>query len=110
MHDPNAAWMVIPCDLPFLGRSELELLISERDQDKFATAFLNNETGFPEPLVSIWEPKMYQNLLTYLGMGFSCPRKVLINSDVHLIEIEKQGFLRNVNTPEELEQARREIV
>lgn len=102
--DPNAAWIIAPCDLPLLEEDQLEILINNRNPFKFGTAFLNNETGFPEPLISIWEPKMYQHMLAFLAQGYSCPRKVLINSDVKLVEIEDQTFMTNVNTPEEFKE------
>ncbi|GLR16084.1 NTP transferase domain-containing protein [Portibacter lacus] len=103
MTDPNAAWIVLPCDLPLLEQSHIKTLTSKRNPHLYATAFLNNHTQFPEPLISIWEPKMYQRMLGFLTQGYSCPRKVLINSEVELIEIENQDFMTNVNTPEELE-------
>ncbi len=107
--DPDAAWLVVPCDLPLLGEEELEKLIMHRNPFKNGTAYLNNETGFPEPLISIWEPKMYKQMLHFLTQGFSCPRKVLINSDVELIQVEDQTFMTNVNTPEELEKVQANI-
>ena len=66
-----------------------------------ATSFLNSSTGFPEPLITLWEPKAYPILLEYLSMGYSCPRKVLINSDVELVNLEDQSVLFNANTLDE---------
>lgn len=105
MSDPNTSWLVIPCDLPLLGKKELQRLINNRNPYRFATAYLNNHTGFPEPLISIWEPKMYQRMLHFLAQGYSCPRKVLINSDIQLIEEKNQIFMMNVNTPEDFDKA-----
>lgn len=103
MDAPDSAKLVVACDLPLLDKELLAELISARDPSKIATAFLNPETGFPDPLCTIWEPKSYTRLLTFLGRGHSCPRKVLINSDVHVIESQHAHKLRNMNTPEELE-------
>ncbi|WP_235296994.1 NTP transferase domain-containing protein [Portibacter marinus] len=105
MRDPNAAWLVVPCDLPLLEEKHLENLISCRNPFKQATTFLNAETQFPEPLISIWEPKMYLRMLQFLSLGYSCPRKILINSDVELIKVENQQFMMNVNTPDEQQKA-----
>ena len=63
---------------------------------------------FPEPLITIYEPKAYPILLQYLAQGYSCPRKMLINSDVEIVEIE-DDFIRNINTPEEFKAAKEEI-
>lgn len=105
MQAPNAAWLIVPCDLPLLQGEHIKKLTEKRNPHRFATAFLNSETNFPEPLISIWEPKMYQQLLSFLAQGYSCPRKVLINSEVELIEVADQAFMMNVNTPEQKETA-----
>lgn len=99
---PNAAWLVIACDLPLLDASTLQQLVQARQPSKIATAFKSPaQDGMPEPLIAIWEPKSYMVLLQFLAQGYSCPRKVLLNSDVHLIEPAKQEALTNVNSPEE---------
>ncbi len=99
--DPNAAWLVVACDLPFLGQDTLEYLLANRNPAKLATAFLNPATDFPDPLVTIWEPRAYPALFSFLAQGFSCPRKVLINSDIELLTIPSAEALRNVNTKAE---------
>ncbi|MCB9262246.1 MAG: NTP transferase domain-containing protein [Flavobacteriales bacterium] len=104
---PNAAWLVLACDLPFLDGETVELLIKNRSAKHVATAFKNEKTGFAEPLVAIWEPKAYQQLLHFLALGYSCPRKVLINTDTNLIACGNPEKLANVNTPEEFEAAKR---
>lgn len=103
--NPNAAWLVTACDQPFLTDKTLKFLISKRNPSKVATAFYNPETDFPEPLITIWEPKAYSHLLHFLSLGYSCPRKVLINTDIELVKLEDATVLKNVNTPEEYEEA-----
>jgi molybdenum cofactor guanylyltransferase len=106
-HDPNAAWLVLAIDLPNFGEAALTKLIDNRRPTAVATAYISPESGFPEPLASIWEPKSHLHLLQFLQQGYSCPRKVLINSgNTHLIEAENAMFLDNMNTPEDLEKAR----
>lgn len=109
MKAPDRAYLVVACDLPLLDQELLAELIAERDPSKYATAFLNPETGFPDPLCTIWEPKSYQRLLAFLGRGYSCPRKVLINSEVKLIESKQVHKLSNINTPEDLEALKNQI-
>ncbi|MEH0154241.1 NTP transferase domain-containing protein [Limibacter armeniacum] len=100
--DPNAAWLVVAVDLPLLSEKSLDYLVANRNPSKVATAFISPFNQFPEPLITVWEPKAYNEMLQFLGWGYSCPRKVLINSDIYVIEnpfIEEQT---NVNTPEEM--------
>jgi molybdopterin-guanine dinucleotide biosynthesis protein A len=86
----------------------IDLLLKNRNPSKAATTIKGKGKQFPEPLITIWEPKSYKLLLNYLSQGYSCPRKVLINSDVEIIEIEDE-FIRNINTPEEFKAAHKEI-
>lgn len=102
-HQPNAAWLVVACDLPLLDLETLDFLVKNRQPSAVATAFNSPVNQFPEPLISIWEPKSYPILLQFLAQGFSCPRKVLINSEVHLVDAPEGQKLMNVNRPEELE-------
>ena len=101
-HRPNAAWLVIACDLPLLDLETLDFLVKNRNPSAIATAFNSPVNEFPEPLISIWEPSSYPILLQFLAQGFSCPRKVLINSDVNLVDAPDGQKLMNVNRPEEL--------
>lgn len=99
--DPDAAWLVMAVDLPGMTTEGVYQLVNERDTRKYATAFHNEETDFPDPLCTIWEPRSYMRMLEFLSMGHSCPRKVLINSDIKVIEPVDPRILDNINTPEE---------
>ena len=98
---PETAFLVLACDLPLVNEEAIQYLISKRNPAKLATAFLNPQTGFADPLFTIWEPKSYMIQLQFLAQGYACPRKVLINSDVELLELPNENWLRNANTPEE---------
>lgn len=108
MQFPNNAFLVVATDLPFIDESVLIKLINKRNPSKIATAFIGTNSNFPEPLITIWEPKAYPVLLHFLSLGYSCPRKVLLNSDVELVEIDEQ-FIRNINTPEEYNEAKNQL-
>ena len=108
-HDPNAAWLVLACDLPFLTAEVLRTLVAGRQLGQLATAFQSPSNDFPEPLITIFEPRAYPELLRFLGLGYSCPRKMLINSDVAVLPTPGGNTLRNVNTPEERAAAEQEL-
>jgi len=101
--NPDAAWLVVACDLPLLSEPTLQHLIASRNAADIATAYKNSFDNFPEPLITIWEPKSYPVSLSFLSQGYSCPRKVLINSEITLLNAPNSDDLTNVNTPEELE-------
>ncbi|MEQ8518116.1 MAG: NTP transferase domain-containing protein [Cytophagales bacterium] len=104
MQDQNSAWLVLATDIPLLKKETIKHLVDNRNTSKYATCFHNPETDFPEPLITIWEPRSYPRLLNFLSLGYSCPRKALINSDVEELEISNKEHLFNANTPEEMEQ------
>ena len=106
--NPDFAWLVLATDLPFVNEEVIKLLLKHRNPSKVATAIKGKNSQFPEPLITIWEPKSYTLLLNYLAQGNSCPRKVLLNSDIEIIEID-DDFIRNINTPEEFKAAHKEI-
>lgn len=100
---PERAWLVVACDLPLLDAEALSYLLQARSPKHLATAYKSPGDGMPEPLIAIWEPKSYPALLSFLSQGYSCPRKVLLNSDAKLLEALHPEALLNVNTPEEFE-------
>jgi len=107
--DPNAAWFVLATDIPFVNDKIIQLLLKHRNSSKVATAIKGKGKEFVEPLITIYEPKAYPILLQYLAQGYSCPRKMLINSDVEIVEID-DDFIRNINTSQEYEDAKKEIL
>jgi molybdopterin-guanine dinucleotide biosynthesis protein A/molybdopterin converting factor small subunit len=98
---PEAAWLVIACDLPFLSDAAVEQLLKERDPSVLATAFRSAHDGLPEPLCAIWEPAAAAALSAYHGGGGHCPRKFLRRYPASLIEPRDSRALDNINTPEE---------
>lgn len=99
-YDPDAAWLVVACDMPLLDYSILQALLNNRDANQFATAAKGENNDFPEPLLTIYEPRSYRRLLNFLSLGYSCPRKMLINSPVTHVNCDIE-LITNANTPEE---------
>jgi len=104
---PDSAWLVVACDLPLLDANTLQYLVDNRDSSAIATAYQSETNEFPEPLITIWEPKSYPVLLSFLAQGYSCPRKVLINTQPKLLKAPYAAALTNINTPEDLEKVKR---
>jgi molybdenum cofactor guanylyltransferase len=102
---PDVAWLTIACDMPFLTKLSINQLVGSRNPSKLATAFFSPDNEFPEPLITIWEPKAYPKLLQMLAYGYDCPRKVLLNSDIQLVKNTQDKELQNINTVEQFEKA-----
>ncbi|QBA65610.1 molybdenum cofactor guanylyltransferase [Muriicola soli] len=99
---PDAAWLVLACDLPLINLETLESLIDARDSNKDATALATRASGLPEPLAAIWEVSGLKKAIEYLQTAASsCPRKFLLQADTQLIFPEKDEFLANANSMED---------
>jgi molybdopterin-guanine dinucleotide biosynthesis protein A len=107
--NPDRAWLTVACDLPYLSEATIKYLIEHRNPAKAATCFLDPAGEFPEPLITIWEPKAYHILLIFLSQGYTCPRKVLINSDIQILQAPDTSEFKNVNEPEQYQQALQDL-
>jgi molybdopterin-guanine dinucleotide biosynthesis protein A len=111
---PDAAWLVVACDLPHLDLPTLQHLIAHRDPSRSATVYRSTHggrhAGLPEPLCAIYEPRSAAALAAYLATGKTCPRKFLIQSDALLLEQPEPRALHNINTPEEYSAAEGELL
>ena len=105
----HASWLVMACDLPFADEKTLRYLIKNRDPARAATAFISTHDGLPEPLCAVWESNGFELFLRFFREGVRCPRKTLTKSDTHLIVQQDPRWLDNVNTPEEYQQALKDL-
>jgi len=106
---PHAAWLVIACDLPYLDKNTIQFLIKNRNPFKMASCYKSKNSDFPEPLCSIYEPKILLRLLQFLGLGYQCPRKVLIQSPTQLLEQPYKSTLENINFNDEYIKTKKQI-
>jgi molybdopterin-guanine dinucleotide biosynthesis protein A len=106
---PEAAWLVLACDLPFLDGGTLKHLIWARQPERQATAYRSSHDGLPEPLCAIYEPASRAAISAYIATGKHCPRKFLLQADAALIDEPNPRALDNVNTPEEYGSAMKDL-
>ena len=103
-HDPNVAWLVVAADMPKVTINSLEYLLDHRDPEKVATCFIDSEQKYPEPLLSIWEPKSLPLIKAFYEKGKISPRDFLKQSDILLVKPSLGNVSVNINTPEELKE------
>ena len=96
--NPDSAWLVVACDMPFLDEKAIEFLLKHRNLEKYATAFENPDEHFPEPLLTIYEPKIFPKLREAINQGKKSPMKVLQNLDVKLLQNYENQWIININT------------
>lgn len=98
---PDAAWIVLACDLPYLESATLEHLLWARQAQRHATAYRSSHDGLPEPLCAVYEPASRTPLNGYVAGGGRCPRRFLLQADTALLDEPNPRSLDNVNTPED---------
>ncbi len=98
---PDSSFLVVACDLPFINNEVIEDLLVQRNPFKYATAYESENDQLPEPLCAIYEPKSKMRMFEFFGLGYRCPRKVLIQSPIQLLKLKTKNALDNINYPEE---------
>ena len=91
------SWLVLAIDIPYINYDLLNILIKGRDTLKIATAFQGIAKKYPEPLITIWEPKA----LVLLEENLKCENyslvSILKNHPIKTILIDDKT-IENVNT------------
>jgi len=106
---PEAAWLVVACDLPYVNLGTIETLVKNRNPFKTATCFKNAHNHLPEPLCSVYEPKIRIRLLENLAIGNLSPRDILMNSPIKTVDQIEGENLENVNSDEAYKKAKSEL-
>lgn len=105
--------LIIPCDMPFLPEEALRVLLERRarrtEGRPVLTAYRQKETGFVETLVAVYEPESLPFFERALARGdYSLHRAVPPElRDCVDYGQEWASAFRNINMPEDLENARR---
>lgn len=102
-HAPEAAWLIVACDLPLLDADGLAELVHQRAINADATAFLNPDIEAPDPVLSIWEPPAHARVQAAYQARQTSLLRVLRAAHTHLITPSRPAILHNANTPAEKE-------
>ena len=105
--DATCAWWVIACDLPYVDTASISYLLENRDASREATFYIDPETLFPEPLLTIFEPMIYPDILRAYQAGQSSLNRVLLNCRGKRVKPKDARILRSINTKDEAEGFRR---
>ncbi|QOI97651.1 MAG: NTP transferase domain-containing protein [Flammeovirgaceae bacterium] len=108
-HQPEAAWLTVPVDMPYIDKPLLDLLVAGRSAEKIVTCFLDSTGLQPEPLLAIWEPGALTPLKEFCNTGGNSPREFIRNNQATLLTVPHPKYLININTPEELEEFRKTL-
>ena len=105
---PQAAWLVLACDLPFVGADLLAQLLAchEEQPDLPFVACAKSIDGLPEPLCAIYGPSAGPILARHAACGQFSPCRIMTEESALLVPVADEAVLTNVNTPQDLAAAR----
>lgn len=102
---PEVDWLVVACDLPNIDSDTIRYLLEQRSPRHPFTAYTSSHDGLPEPLCAVYRCGCADIVRQFVDAGINCPRKILIRSATHLLELPNPRALDNVNTPEDLRES-----
>jgi molybdopterin-guanine dinucleotide biosynthesis protein A len=107
---PEAAWLLLPCDMPAFPTSLLEALVRHRDPRQYATVI--EAQGVLQPFGALYEPSCLPLLREALATGKTSLRRFLETRqsqgqlnvlDGKMLAPQCDQAFQNINTPEELQ-------
>jgi len=106
---PNADFLVIGCDYPFIKTSELQELIYQGINENYGISFFNPESQFREPLLGIYKAQCCNNLKEqYLNGNYSLNQflESVKAKKINPLNIES---LKSIDTIEEYNQTIKDL-
>ena len=98
--NPNAAWLIVACDQPWISQEAITWLVKQRQSDKVAV--MPRDPSRPQPFPGIYEPDLADL------MEVAKPRAISALADwpqvrSPMIDSEIAAAWTSVNTPEDLD-------
>ena len=106
--DNTKAWLVLAIDIPYINFDVLKLLIDNRNSKAIATTFQGKTKKYPEPLITIWEPKAYPLLEIGIKNNKYSLVSILKKNEVKIIPISNT-LIQNINTQEAFEKVKNNL-
>ena len=105
---PEASFLMLGCDYPFLGGAEIEQLINARDPQYKAVSYSVSEE-FYEPLMTVYERDISQHLNENISEKQYSLNQLLKQVKAKIVVSERPERLQSVDTIEAYEMAKKRI-
>lgn len=99
--NPEAAWLCVACDMPFVTKCLFRQLVEERDPACPATVVYNPEVDLYEPLLGIYEPSFLPRIFWNLSEGNVSLQQIHREVETKPVIVEDSQQLESVDTPSE---------
>jgi len=99
---PDAAWVMVSCDLPHLTSQGVRWLLGQRQPGRWAI-LPTGASGVVNPLFAVYEPQALPLLEELILSGSVAPRRLAVNPRVSCPTLPQalEHEWRGVNTPDE---------
>lgn len=104
---PDHGLLVVACDLVYITETDIALLIQNRDPSLFGTAFVTSDTDHPFPLCTIYEPKIFKDLIQEYEYSSRSALTILKKNEIKIIKYNIN--MNGINTPEEFDKWKKEV-
>ena len=98
---PAESFLVVGCDYPFVGETDLHQLIKSRNEIDIATGFFNKITGFYEPMLSIYENRISGILFDNFNSQQYSLQHVLRNIEASKVDPLDLKTIKSIDTAAE---------
>jgi len=100
-HKIQTSWLVIAIDYPWISEIDVETLISERSTAFDASVFHNEESGFFEPFLGIYEKSFFTNTSAYWASANYSMQQILKQAHVCRVRPHSNETLKSIDTPDD---------
>lgn len=100
---PKTSFFVMGCDYPLFDAQALKKLIEARDRAYDAVCYYNPETGYPEPLLAVYESTCAPKLADHYQAGNRSLKKFLELLPAKFIVPDHLSSIMNINTTADFE-------
>lgn len=94
---PDAAFLVVGCDYPFIDKKHFQYLVDERTGLDDAVCYCHQESMMAEPLITIYENSSYKKILSNFEEKKHSLREYLNEANTCMIFPENFEFLKSVD-------------
>ena len=102
-HYPDASFLMVGCDYPFIEVHHLHSLLKVKDESIFATAYYNMLANLHEPLLSHYQKDIFHILTDNFNLNNFSLQSVLKEVSAAIIVPDDNMIIRSIDTPIEFE-------
>jgi molybdopterin-guanine dinucleotide biosynthesis protein A len=106
---PDASFLVVGCDYPFIDKKALKKLIEHRSDETEAVCYFNPETNFEEPLLAIYENSCLPIMLQKFEEGNYSLRHFLNSLNTQKIIPESLETIISIDTDSQYKEVQKKL-